>query len=68
MKIVQGAHKVRDERTYKIIGVEIKALSQLYGTEEAQILNYLKATKLSPGLLINFGAKSLEHKTFVYSF
>ena len=51
----------------KII-VEIKALSQLTRNEEAQILNYLKATKLSPGLLINFGAKSLEHKRFVYNF
>jgi len=53
---------------YEKIIVEIKALSQISGTEEAQILNYLKATKLSPGLLINFGAKSLEHKRFVYDF
>ncbi len=68
MKIIQGAHKVRDERTYKIIGVEIKALSQLYRTEEAQILNYLKATRQKTGLLINFGAKSLWHKRFVYNF
>jgi len=67
MKIISGKNKVRDERTYKII-VEIKTLSQLSGTEEAQILNYLKATKLSPGQLINFGARSLEHKRFVYSF
>jgi GxxExxY protein len=36
--------------------------------EEAQILNYLKASKLSPGLLINFGARSLQHKRFVYDF
>lgn len=53
---------------YEKIIVEIKALSQLSRTEEAQILNYLKASKLSPGLLINFGAKSLEHKRFVYNF
>ena len=47
--------------------VEIKAISQLSGIEEAQIINYLKATKLKVGLLINFGTKSLEHKRFVHS-
>ena len=50
---------------YEEIIVEIKALSKLSPTEEAQILNYLKATNLSPGLLINFGDRSLEHKRFV---
>jgi GxxExxY protein len=53
---------------YEKIVVEIKALSQLTSNEEAQILNYLKASKLSPGLLINFGARSLQHKRFVYDF
>ena len=47
--------------------VEIKALDQLSGTEESQILNYLKATRLEVGLLINFGSKSLEYKRFIYS-
>ena len=51
----------------KII-VEIKAISQITRNEEAQILNYLKASKLSPGLLINFGARSLQHKRFAYDF
>ncbi|MGD8654275.1 MAG: GxxExxY protein [Desulfobacterales bacterium] len=53
---------------YEEIIVEVKAISQLTRNEEAQILNYLKASKLSPGLLINFGARSLQHKRFVYSF
>jgi GxxExxY protein len=39
----------------KII-VEIKALDHLTSTDEAQLLNYLKATKLEVGVLINFGA------------
>jgi len=42
--------------------VEIKALSGLSGTEEAQLLNYLKASKLRVGLLLNFGAASLQIK------
>ena len=47
--------------------LEIKALSTISGTEEAQLLNYLKATQLTISLLINFGTKSLEYKRFVYS-
>jgi GxxExxY protein len=48
--------------------LEIKAISGLSGIEEAQLINYLKATGLKVDLLINFGAKSLEHKRLVYGF
>ena len=48
----------------KII-VEIKALDHLSGREEAQLLNYLKASGMELGLLINFGAKKLEWKRMV---
>ena len=48
--------------------VEIKAMDKLSGNEHAQIINYLKASRLKVGLLINFGSKSLEHKRFVYNF
>jgi len=46
--------------------VEIKAVSSLSSVEEAQLINYLKATGLKVGLLINFGARSLEYKRMVY--
>ncbi len=52
---------------YNEIIVEIKALSRLTGNDEAQAINYLKATQLSIGLLINFGTKSLEYKRLIYS-
>ena len=42
--------------------VELKALTKLEEVHWAQILNYLRAYKLEIGLLINFGAKSLEWK------
>ena len=52
---------------YDEVIVEIKALSGLSGNEEAQVINYLKATGLEIGLLLNFGTKSLEHKRFVFT-
>ena len=57
-----------DFTCYDEIIVEIKALQKLSGLEEAQLINYLKATGLKVGLLINFGAKSLEYKRLVYNF
>ena len=53
---------------YDAVIVEIKSMDKLSSNEHAQIINYLKASRLKLGLLINFGAKSLEHKRFVYSF
>ena len=41
--------------------VDAKAISKLTSLEEAQILNYLKVTKLRVGLAINFGELSLTH-------
>lgn len=52
---------------YDSVLVELKALAKLGGVEEAQIINYLKATSLATGLLLNFGATSLEYKRFVYT-
>ena len=47
--------------------VELKALQRLSGTEEAQVINYLKASNLHRALLINFGTKSLQHKRLVFN-
>jgi GxxExxY protein len=41
---------------------ELKAIKALTKDDEAQLLNYLKGTKYRVGLLLNFGAPSLEHK------
>jgi GxxExxY protein len=47
----------------KII-IEIKAIKKITEIEEAQLLNYLKATKVPLGLLINFGGIKLEWKRY----
>ena len=52
---------------YNNVIVELKALKAITSIEEAQVLNYLKATRLERGLLVNFGRPSLEFKRFVFS-
>src|ERR1035437_3521947 len=44
------------------VSVEIKAVIKLEDVHLAQAINYLEAYNLEIGLLINFGAKSLEFK------
>ncbi len=57
---------VADFLIFDKIIVELKALDRLSGIEEAQILNYLKASGLKVGVLINFGSVGkLEWKRFI---
>lgn len=45
--------------------VELKAVRTFDYAHEAQLINYLKATEIEVGLLLNFGRK-LEVKRFAY--
>ena len=59
------AHYQADFLCFGEVIVELKALTQLSGTEESQVINYLKATSLKRALLLNFGTPTLEHKRLV---
>jgi GxxExxY protein len=51
---------------YDAVIVEIKALSGIGPVEEAQVLNYLKASRLTRALILNFGGRSLQWRRFVW--
>jgi GxxExxY protein len=46
------------------IGVELKAVSEITGEFEAQIINYLHVSNHKLGLLLNYGTTSLEYKWY----
>jgi GxxExxY protein len=48
-----------------LISLEIKAIIKLEDVHLAQAINYLEAYNLEIGMLLNFGAKSLEYKRLI---
>lgn len=52
---------IADFICYDNIIIELKATKDLTSEHTSQLLNYLNATDISLGLLINFGQKSLQY-------
>lgn len=66
MEILYKGHDIGTRRVdFFVEGkimVEIKAVIDLQDVHLAQAMNYIEAYNLEIGLLINFGARSLQHK------
>lgn len=52
---------------YDKIIVELKAIRDLLPEHNAQVFNYLKATSMKLGILVNFAKPSLEYKRVVFT-
>jgi GxxExxY protein len=48
--------------------IEIKAVRKLNVDHEAQLINYLHATRVPVGLLLNFGSPRLEIRRLVWQY
>ena len=64
--VLQTGYRV-DFICFENVVVELKALNQLTSKGESQLINYLKASGMQRGLLLNFGTESLQYKRMVFS-
>lgn len=58
--------KYRLDMVVEDICVELKSVDELAAVHRAQLFNYLRLTRMPVGLLINFGAESLEGERYAY--
>jgi GxxExxY protein len=62
---IVGEHQADLVVAGKVI-VECKAISNMDSVHEAQLINYLKASGVHVGLLINFGRPTLQYRRLVF--
>jgi len=64
---IVGAYKADMIVEQKVV-VEMKAISSLTPINEVQLVNYLTATGINDGILINFGSERIQirHRTRLY--
>ncbi len=62
--VILNQYYVADLFCYDKIIVELKAVSTILPEHEAQIINYIHATGIKLGMLLNFGEESLYFKRF----
>jgi GxxExxY protein len=63
--IVLEKNYIADFICYDLIIIELKVAKNLCEEHYSQVLNYLNATKLKLGLLLNFGSPSLQYKRII---
>ncbi|MGV3528955.1 MAG: GxxExxY protein [Flavisolibacter sp.] len=64
-KILRNRYKA-DFVVFEQIVLEVKSTSMIIKTFVAQTVNYLKASGLKLGIIVNFGEKSLTYKRIVF--
>ena len=62
--VLLNQYYVADLFCYNKIIVELKAVSTILPEHEAQIINYIHATGVKLGMILNFGCESLYYKRF----
>jgi GxxExxY protein len=62
--VLLNQYYITDLFCYDKIIVELKAVSAILPEHEAQIINYIHATGMKLGMLLNFGEESLYYKRF----
>jgi GxxExxY protein len=62
-----GTHYRADFVCHQSVIVELKAIRSISQVEEAQVLHYLRATRLARGILLNFANPRLEYRRFINS-
>lgn len=66
IKVFYKGHQVGEYYADTLVNnslvLELKAVQELSDAHEAQLVNYLTATNLEEGLLVNFGSPSLQFK------
>ena len=66
LEVIYKGHSIGDFFTDICIGreliIELKSVQTLLPIHEVQLVNYLTATGIDEGLLLNFGAESLQFK------
>ena len=65
--VLESAYRA-DLVCYGEVVVELKALQRISGADESQLLNYLKASGLQRGVVLNFGGPSLQHERRVWNY
>lgn len=67
LHVMYKGHVLGDYRADMVVDnrviVELKAVSALSVMHEIQLVNYLTATGIEDGILINFGGEKIEYKT-----
>lgn len=65
--VCMSKYFIPDLICFNSVVVELKAIKALTSSDEAQLINYLKAARIERGLLFNFGSPRLEQRRRIFT-